>query len=211
MFRENNSNIEYIHIDKKGVPYYVFNREYFMHIFNIFDCRIGAEIGVMDGVHAEHLLGNLPQLEKLYLIDPWKHYPEEIYDDSAQSPSHYQALAEEDGNANQEIQDSRFEKVNRLFADNKKVIIIRKESIEAVCDIGEELDFVYIDANHRYEFVMADLVAWYEKVRRGGLICGHDTNIKNVKRAVMDFCRLMDISGHGWGWFEYSSWFFEKK
>jgi hypothetical protein len=36
------------------------------------------------------------------------------------------------------------------------------------------LDFVYIDGNHRFEQVVADLAAWAPKVRPGGIVAGHD-------------------------------------
>jgi Methyltransferase domain len=38
----------------------------------------------------------------------------------------------------------------------------------------QSLDFVYIDANHAYAFVLADMKRWAPKVRPGGLLCGHD-------------------------------------
>ena len=36
------------------------------------------------------------------------------------------------------------------------------------------LDFVFIDANHSYEFVKDDINAWYPKVKKGGILAGHD-------------------------------------
>lgn len=36
------------------------------------------------------------------------------------------------------------------------------------------LDFVWIDADHEYEKVKEDLLVWQMKVKRGGLLCGHD-------------------------------------
>jgi len=36
------------------------------------------------------------------------------------------------------------------------------------------LDFVYIDGNHTFDYVMLDLILWGRKVRKGGLIAGHD-------------------------------------
>lgn len=48
------------------------------------------------------------------------------------------------------------------------------------------LDFVFIDANHHYEFVKKDIEAWYPKVKPGGTIAGHDY-IREVKQAVDEF------------------------
>ena len=36
------------------------------------------------------------------------------------------------------------------------------------------LDFVYIDGDHSFDFVMLDLILWARKVRPGGMISGHD-------------------------------------
>ena len=36
------------------------------------------------------------------------------------------------------------------------------------------LDLVYVDGDHRYEAVLADLLAFWPKVRPGGFLAGHD-------------------------------------
>ena len=36
------------------------------------------------------------------------------------------------------------------------------------------MDFVYIDADHSYEGARRDIAAWGRKVRRGGMVAGHD-------------------------------------
>ena len=48
------------------------------------------------------------------------------------------------------------------------------------------LDFVYIDADHSYQAVKADIVVWYPKVKDGGFLGGHDYSSKypGTMRAV---------------------------
>ena len=36
------------------------------------------------------------------------------------------------------------------------------------------LDFVYIDGNHYFEYVVQDIAFWSKKVRKGGIVSGHD-------------------------------------
>ena len=38
----------------------------------------------------------------------------------------------------------------------------------------ESLDFVYIDGNHGLKNVVHDIVEWSQKVRKGGIVSGHD-------------------------------------
>lgn len=67
-------------------------------------------------------------------------------------------------------------------------------SVEAAQEFSDEsLDVVFIDADHSYEAVKADLEAWYPKVKPGGLMAGHDfvfeheTSREGVIRAVREF------------------------
>lgn len=63
--------------------------------------------------------------------------------------------------------------VESLTPDKFK--LIRMASVEAAAKIdGESLDWVYIDADHHYDEVHADLEAWWPKVRPGGVFAGHD-------------------------------------
>lgn len=55
------------------------------------------------------------------------------------------------------------------------VKIIKKTSMEAVLGIDNGfLDFVFIDGNHRFDFVVEDLIGWARKVRSDGIVAGHD-------------------------------------
>jgi predicted O-methyltransferase YrrM len=48
----------------------------------------------------------------------------------------------------------------------------------------ESIDFVYIDGDHAYEPVMADLKAWIPKVRKGGIVSGHDYKVSDISKAA---------------------------
>jgi predicted O-methyltransferase YrrM len=55
------------------------------------------------------------------------------------------------------------------------VTIVQAKTTDAVLQVPDEsIDFLFVDANHTYTAVMEDLRLWSPKVRRGGLMCGHD-------------------------------------
>jgi predicted O-methyltransferase YrrM len=47
------------------------------------------------------------------------------------------------------------------------------------------LDFVFIDAAHATDSALADLEAWWPKLRPGGMLAGHDADWPSVQAAVM--------------------------
>jgi len=114
---------------------------------------VGVEIGVERG-HFAKVIGEYSS--KLYLVDPWKAY---------------KGYRE---HVSQDKLDGFFEETKERLK-NLNVEIIRKFSLEAVNDFEDEsLDFVYIDSNHSYENVKADIEAWRKKVKKGGIVAGHD-------------------------------------
>jgi hypothetical protein len=73
------------------------------------------------------------------------------------------------------------------------VTVIRADTQEAATRLDDEsIDFLYVDASHSYRGVLADLRAWYPKVKFGGTIAGDDWcfelgGVRSVRRAVFDF------------------------
>lgn len=72
--------------------------------------------------------------------------------------------------------------------------IVKKPSLEAVKEYDDNsLDGVFIDGNHEYENVKADILAWIPKVKNGGILAGHDycagwpSVIQAVKDTIDDF------------------------
>lgn len=63
--------------------------------------------------------------------------------------------------------------------------MIVAESVEAAAEFDDEsLDWVFIDADHSYEAVVADIAAWAPKLKPGGLLSGHDYGRAGVTDAV---------------------------
>lgn len=75
--------------------------------------------------------------------------------------------------------------------------LVRMLSMDAVKNFKDDsLDFVFIDANHRYEYAKNDIMAWAKKVRKGGIVSGHDyltAHLCDVKTAVDEYVKEYDL------------------
>jgi cephalosporin hydroxylase len=75
----------------------------------------------------------------------------------------------------------------------------RMPSVEAaVLFADSSVDVVWIDGDHHYEQVRADILAWWPKLRDGGFMGGDDWNMEPVSRAVIEQFAPNYILGHGW-------------
>jgi predicted O-methyltransferase YrrM len=83
-----------------------------------------------------------------------------------------------------------------------KIVAIQMKSKHAAELFGPEaFNFVFIDANHGYEFVKEDILAWWPKLKKGGLMCGDDYQNKpthGVIRAVDELLPRRNIIGPIW-------------
>lgn len=127
------------------------NRIELARYFNKLGLKIGAEIGVSAGVNAENFCREIPGLT-LYCVDSWE---------GVKGEPRYQRA--------------------KIILQKYDVIFIRKASMEAVKNFEDDsLDFVFIDANHQFDFVMEDIIEWSKKVRLGGIVSGHDYYHSNL-------------------------------
>lgn len=129
-------------------------REELPELFQQLGFTTGVEIGVFRGGFTERLcMAGL----KMYAIDPWLPFKG--------AGRSQQVLA------NQEAQyEDTVKRLKRYDCE-----IIRKTSMEAVVDFADQsIDFVYIDGNHQFRYIAEDIFEWTKKVRRGGIVSGHD-------------------------------------
>jgi hypothetical protein len=81
-----------------------------------------------------------------------------------------------------------------------QVEVIRSDTAAAAERFADgSVDFLYVDASHSYEGVVRDLIAWFPKVREGGLIAGDDwcfsaRGERTVRNAVVDFFGAAQLS-----------------
>lgn len=140
-----------------------------------------AEIGVYKGEFSALVLVRLKPRE-FHLIDPWC-----CREETAYRSGWYGA----DRTSQQEM-DAIYQAVESRFGRNG-VRIHRSTSAEAVREFPEAyFDWVYVDGDHQYEAVRADLGLYLPKVKPGGFITGDDYGNPGwwqdgVTRAVNDF------------------------
>jgi predicted O-methyltransferase YrrM len=104
--------------------------------------------------------------------------------------------------------DPDLQRVFEMFQDNigrvpgVNVTVHRSDSSKAAEAFDDgSVNFVWIDAGHGYDEVLADITAWWPKVRPGGVIGGDDLPMVGVEQAVKEYFPNYEVGTHqGWKW-----------
>lgn len=140
--------------DSQSVPVRIkgFTRKDLAKLLNELGLVKGVEVGTSQGLNALTMCENILNID-LICVDPYMKY-------------HWKHSVDEH---------ERCFKLAHERLDPYGVNIIRKTSMDAVRDFQDNtFDFVYIDGNHEFDYVMEDLIAWGRKVKSGGIIGLHD-------------------------------------
>ncbi|MGH7139679.1 MAG: class I SAM-dependent methyltransferase [Pirellulales bacterium] len=145
----------------------------------------GVEVGVAAGDYSKTIL-DFWEGRRLHLVDAWRRLPD-YHDINNLSDEEHRARLDE--------------LPEKLAAHRGRYQIHRMLTDDAAAEFKDEsLDFVYLDANHTYESTTRSLRLWYGKLRRGGLLAGHDFLDGHlpeaefgVRSAVIDFERAKQV------------------
>lgn len=130
-------------------------RDHLVRLFAKKGFTKGAEVGVSGGRFSEQIFKGVPGVH-ITGVDPYLEY--EGY--------HWGGRQERHTNHFNEAKE-RYEKYDGL--------LVASSSMDGAALVKDgSLDFVYIDGNHEFDYVMQDIIVWAKKVRKGGIISGHD-------------------------------------
>ncbi len=126
----------------------------------------GVEVGVFRGVLSRYLLRK--GIQRLFMVDNW--LPAES------QPAHYRETRDYcAGLSADEAASNRSQSLAVASTYGGRAIVLEMASVAAADKIGDKsMDFVFLDADHSYDGLMADIAAWSPKVKPGGWLCGHD-------------------------------------
>ncbi len=132
------------------------SRHDFLNSLDLTD-KYCAEIGVFRGYFSKMILEKNPLY--LYLIDPFRVNEEKYKSGLTTSYSDREDWL----------------LVKKRFQDDKRVVVLRDYSYDAVKTIKDEyFDFIYLDGSHLLKDVKRDLKEWFPKLKKGGIMAGHD-------------------------------------
>ncbi len=137
--------------------------------------KVVVEIGVYAGA-LSHLLAETSSLKRLYIVDPW------IWDGKF-TRKHMNTVAH---------------KVQKWANSTSNVTVFRTTSLNAVEKFDDgSLDFIHIDQRHGCATIKSDIIAWWPKLKIGGLISGDNYEYPPLAKGVDELLPERELSGGG--------------
>lgn len=145
---------------------------------------IGIEIGCFTGESSE-LFAKSGKFKKLYCVDPWQQGYYKSHD-MAQIESQFDERVK------------NYKEIEKVKATSEIITLIEDNNI----------NFIYIDGNHKYDFVKKDILNSLEVLRKSKtdkekILSGHDYKFKKspgVEIAVRELLGFPDIRFAGYSW-----------
>jgi predicted O-methyltransferase YrrM len=138
------------------------------HLHSLPYPTVGIEVGVNRGMNSWYMLSECSNITTLIGVD------------------HYQPYVDWDRPITKAEQDESHEVLMEnlgMLGDRFHLMKMSSQTAAEQCE-DEAYDFVFIDGGHSMKQVLMDLDSWYPKIRVGGLIAGHDSNLFSVNFAV---------------------------
>ena len=155
---------------------------------------VGLEIGVGLGMNSWFMLNECHNIVSLTGIDHYAPY----VDWDRPIPKGEQEANFAILQANMPLMGSRYN-------------FLRADSTKAAAQLEDDAyDFVFIDGGHSMKQVLADLDSWYPKVRQGGIMAGHDSNLFSVNFAVTSWYKAQKMDPSGLKMAPNQSWYWHK-
>jgi predicted O-methyltransferase YrrM len=128
---------------------------------------------------------------RLHCVDTWEGSPN--VDDHAEMLATY------------DVFESFWENVRRAGGASCVEAHRVTSAMAAAAFADHSVDMVFIDADHAYDSVRADILAWRPKIRSGGILCGHDCEARVTPQNRDDLWQARD-SDHIAGRAPFLAW-----
>jgi hypothetical protein len=153
-----------------------------------------VEVGSWKGRSTKALAGFTPG--RVFAVDTWEGSPGE-------RATHHAEASERGAN---ELLADFCEYLDDEIASGR-CVPVRLPSVRAARVFGHwdglRPDMVFLDGDHAYDAVLADLTAWAACAAPGALLSGHDYNWPDVARAVFEVLGPSVTRGPGALWYTY--------
>ncbi|KAL7537419.1 hypothetical protein ACHAXR_007809 [Thalassiosira sp. AJA248-18] len=120
----------------------------------------GIEVGVQMAHYSAEILSRWHNCTEYHLVDLWgylENYIDRSNIDQAQQDNHYADAME------------------RVQPWKEKVHVCKNYTSNCASKYEDEyFDFIYVDARHDFKGVWEDLVNYWPKLKKGGILAGHD-------------------------------------